>query len=168
MKDIKTKTIKNSTICYFTIVVLFSVLRILSSTDIFNSLGGISKYILNALFIEKLGIAAITLSTSLVTLFNATLLGCILLKRINLDYKIYFVNLAKMVLAAFLSFSINFVIYRNWTIDPDNWFLLFIKTIVIFALCMSIYTVFAVLFKIEYVGELIERIRNYIRQKFIR
>ena len=48
MKDIKTKTIKNSTICYFTIVVLFSVLRILSSTDIFNSLGDISKYILNA------------------------------------------------------------------------------------------------------------------------
>ena len=125
------------------------------------------KFILNSLFIEKLGIAAITLSTSLVTLFNATLLGCILLKRINLDYKIYFVNLAKMVSAAFLSFSINFVIYRNWVIAPDNWFLLFIKTIVIFVLCMIIYTVFSVLFKIEYVGELIERIRNYIRQKFI-
>ena len=125
------------------------------------------KFILNALFIEKLGIAAITLSTSLVTLFNATLLGCILLKRINLDYKIYFVNLAKMVTAAFLSFSINFVLYRNWSIVPDNWFLLFIKTIVIFVLCMIVYTIFAILFKIEYVGELIERIRNYIRQKFI-
>ena len=48
MKYFKTKTIKNSTICYFIIVVLFSVLRILSSTNLFNSLGSASKYILNA------------------------------------------------------------------------------------------------------------------------
>ena len=48
MKYFKTKIIKNSTICYFIIVVLFSVLRILSSANLFNSLGSASKYILNA------------------------------------------------------------------------------------------------------------------------
>ena len=125
------------------------------------------KYILNALFIEKLGIAAITLSTSLVTLFNAILLGCILLKRINLDYKIYFINLLKMVSAASIAFAINFIIYKNWIIIPENWFLLLIKTVTILILSMVAYTIFAIIFKIEFVGELIERIRNYIKQKFI-
>ena len=126
------------------------------------------KFILNALFIEKLGIAAITLSTSLVTLFNAILLGCILLKRINLDYKIYFINLFKMVSAASLAFAINFFIYKTWIIFNENWFLLLIKTVTILILSMVAYTIFAIIFKIEFVGELIERIRNYIRHKFIR
>lgn len=125
------------------------------------------KFILNALFINKLGIAAITLSTSLVTLFNATLLGCILLKRINLDYKKYFKNLIKMIAAALISFAINFVIHQYWIIPPNNWILLLIKTVCIFVSCMFIYTLLAAIFRIEYVGELIERIRNYIKQKFI-
>lgn len=125
----------------------------------------ILKFILNSLFIHKLGIAAITLSTSLVTLFNATLLGCILLKKINLGYKKYFVNLGKMLLSAVFAFSINYVIYRLWGV-PENWFLLLFKTLTIFILSMVTYVLFAALFKIEYVGELIERIKNYIRCKF--
>ncbi len=127
----------------------------------------ILKFILNALFIEKLGIAAITLSTSLVTLINAILLGCILLKKINLEYKIYFINLFKMLAAVVLSFIINLIIYNNWIVESSNWFMLAVKTLIILVLCMSVYTVFAVLFKVEYVGELLERIRNYIKQKFV-
>ena len=118
------------------------------------------------LFIEKLGIAAITLSTSLVTLFNAFLLGCIMLKKINLDYKYYFMNLIKMILAAVLAFSINYVLYSYWIID-NNWFLLALKTFTVFGFSMVTYVIFAALFKIEYVGELIERIKNYIKRKFI-
>ncbi len=34
-----------------------------------------------------MGIAGITLSTSFITLFNATLLGLLMYKRIRLDYK---------------------------------------------------------------------------------
>lgn len=128
----------------------------------------ILKFILNSLFIEKLGIAAITLSTSLVTLFNATLLGCILLKKINLDYKIYFKNLIKMFLAAFLAFGLNYLIYGLWVIDSQNWLLLLIKTLCMFILCMVTYTILAALFKIEYVGELLGRIKNYFRQKFVK
>ena len=126
----------------------------------------ILKFILNALFIEKLGIAAITLSTSLVTLFNAFLLGCIMLKKINLDYKYYFINLIKMILAAVLAFSINYILYSCWSIN-DNWFLLALKTFTVFGLSMITYIIFAAVFKIEYVGELIERIKNYIKRKFI-
>lgn len=128
----------------------------------------ILKFILNALFINKLGIAAITLSTSLVTLFNATILGLLLIRRIDLGYKKYFINLAKMVTSAALAFGINYILYINWQIQNTSWTMLAIKTFVIFALSMATYIVFAAIFKIEYVGELIERIRTYIRQKFIK
>lgn len=126
------------------------------------------KFILNALFISKLGIAAITLSTSLVTLINATWLGLILLRKIDLEYKIYFVNLIKMLLAALLAFSVNWVVHEYWVVPDGNWLLLAIKTLCVFILCMVTYTAFAAAFKIEYVGELIARIRNYIKQKFVR
>ena len=124
------------------------------------------KFLLNALFINKLGIAAITLSTSLVTLINATLLGCILLKKINLGYKSYFISLSKMIGAAIIAFSINWGIYSVWTIDTNNWFLLLFKTLTIFVLSMTTYVALSAIFKIEFVGELIERIKNYIRRKF--
>lgn len=128
----------------------------------------ILKFVLNSLFINKLGIAAITLSTSLVTLFNATLLGCILLKKINLQYKVYFVNLGKMLIAALLAFGINYLLYANWQVVSHSWTALAFKTFVIFALSMTIYVIFAAALKIEYVGELIERIREYIRRKFVK
>ena len=128
----------------------------------------ILKFILNSLFINKLGIAAITLSTSLVTLFNATILGLLLTKRIDLGYKKYFINLAKMVSSAALAFGINYILYINWQIQNTSWIMLAIKTFVIFALSMATYIVFAAIFKIEYVGELIERIRTYIKQKFVK
>jgi putative peptidoglycan lipid II flippase len=126
------------------------------------------KFILNSLFISKLGIAAITLSTSLVTLFNAILLGCFLLKKINLDYKIYFVNLAKMIAAAVIAFALNWLLHKYWVIPNTSWILLVIKTLCIFISCVVSYTILAATFKIEYVGELIGRIKNYILQKFIR
>lgn len=128
----------------------------------------ILKFILNSLFIKTMGIAAITLSTSLVTLFNATILGCILLKRINLGYKKYFINLSKMFIAAFLAFIINYVIHQYWVIPEGNWFILAVKTFSIFVSCMVMYTVFSAIMKIEYVGEFIERIKNYIRRRIIR
>ena len=126
----------------------------------------ILKFILNTLFINKLGIAAITLSTSLVTLFNATVLGLLLTKRIDLGYKKYFINLVKMILSAALAFGINYILYINWQIQNVSWIMLAIKTFVIFGLSMATYIVFAAIFKIEYVGELIERIKTYIKQKF--
>lgn len=127
----------------------------------------ILKFILNALFIEKMGIAAITLSTSLVTFFNATLLGCILLKKINLEYKIYFKNLLKMLLAAIIAFSLNYILYKSWSINNLSWLMLAIKTMSIFILSMITYVIISVILRIEFVGELIERIKNYIRRKTI-
>ncbi|MCD7779501.1 MAG: murein biosynthesis integral membrane protein MurJ [Candidatus Gastranaerophilales bacterium] len=126
------------------------------------------KFILNALFIEKLGIAAITLSTSFVTLFNAVLLGSILLKKINLGYKMYFINMIKMFLAAFLAFAVNYLLYKYWIVNSENWIILFIKTLIVFILFITTYFIFTSAMKIEYAGELAGRVKNYVKQKILR
>ena len=61
------------------------------------------KYILNVIFINKMhmGIGGITLSTSLVTLFNACVLGALIYKKVRMDYKGLFTNLLKMCIAGF-------------------------------------------------------------------
>ena len=71
-----------------------------------------------------------------------------------------------MLAAAIIAFSINWGIYTLWAIDANNWFLLLFKTLTIFVLSMTTYVIFAAAFKIEFVGELIERIRNYIERRF--
>lgn len=128
----------------------------------------ILKFILNSLFINKLGIAAITLSTSLVTLFNATLLGLILLKKIDLEYRRYFINIGKMVVAAIIAFGLNYILYINLPNENISWLMLAVKTFGIFALSMLTYLIIAAVLKIEYVGELIERVKQYIRCKFVK
>ena len=128
----------------------------------------IIKFILNAIFIKHLGIAAITLSTSLVTLFNATVLGVILSKRIDLGYKKYFINLTKMFISALIAFALTYILYANWEITNPTWILLATKTIIIFAISMLIYIILGTIFKIEFVGELIERIKNSIKRRIIR
>src|SRR5574344_866397 len=66
------------------------------------------KFSLNWLFVSKLaiGIGGITLSTSLVTLFNGTLLGILIKNKIHMDYKSLFKNLWKMFIAAVITFII--------------------------------------------------------------
>ena len=73
-----------------------------------------------------------------------------------------------MVTSAALAFGLNYILYINWQIQNTSWIMLAVKTFTIFGISMITYIVFAAIFKIEYVGELIERIRTYIRQKFIK
>ncbi len=124
----------------------------------------ILKFILNAIFINKLGIAAITLSTSLVTLFNGAILGMLIRKKIKLGYKRYFANLLKMLFSAFCTFIIISYIHNIW--KSDDWMLHLIITTVIFILYILVYILFSILFKVEYTSELIGRIFKYVQNKF--
>ena len=58
------------------------------------------KLLLNACLIDKLGIGAITLSTSFVTLFNGAVLGILLKRKIKLYYGKYFKQLLKILVSA--------------------------------------------------------------------
>lgn len=123
------------------------------------------KYLLNVIFITKLnmGIAGITLSTSLITLFNAVLLGALIFKKINLKYAPLFKNLAKMLLAGsitlFICYEIAHLINK---IELPKYIFEFTKIGIITILCFGIYIGLNVCLKMEYASELFLK----IKQKF--
>ena len=73
-----------------------------------------------------------------------------------------------MFISALIAFAITYLIYKNWTITNPTWILLATKTMIIFAISMLIYIILATMFKIEFVGELIERIKNNIKRRIVR
>ena len=132
----------------------------------------ILKIFLNWLFVVKLsigsGIGGITLSTSLVTLFNATILGLLIRKKIHLDYKGLFKNFGKMALAGLVTLFI--CLAGAYWIDSLHLVLtlkLFeaYKILFIGILCLICYTSLNLLFKMEYALELKNRFIAKIKQK---
>ena len=122
------------------------------------------KYILNVIFIKQLhlGIGGITLSTSLVTLFNACVLGYFITKKMRMDYRGLFKNLLKMCTAG----VITFVIAEFSLVMMDKYFMFsqrisdLISIIVVCFVCVVVYTGLNILFKMEYAEELINRIKD--------
>ena len=121
----------------------------------------VMKFLINWALVDKLGIGAITLSTSLVTLINAMILAILVNKKVDISYKNYLGNLGKMFLAGICAFSINWFIHSVWTIDMTNFSMLAIKTLVLIISCLGLYLGFTMLFRVAYVGELVERVKNF-------
>ena len=122
------------------------------------------KVFLNILLINKLhmGIGGITLSTSLVTLFNAFMLGILILKKIRLDYKSLFKNLLKMCFSGvvtFLACVIFASIFDKVVVLPKYAFEI-IKIVLIGFICLILYTYLNVLLKMDYAKELLERLKS--------
>lgn len=122
------------------------------------------KILLNVIFINKLhmGIGGITLSTSLVTLFNAFLLGILIKKKIRLDYGILFKNLFKMCLAGIITFIVCYLAVKGfdrYVILPKYIFELFKVTFIV-VMCFGVYTVGNLIIKTDYATELISRIKS--------
>lgn len=114
------------------------------------------------------GIGGITLSTSIVTLCNATLLGCLVSKKIKLNYKELFKNFLKMFLAAFITFVICyfFGLWFNSTFSFANTSLFCItKILTILTICGIFYVSLTILFKCEYALILFTRLINKFKGK---
>lgn len=119
----------------------------------------ILKVILNYFFVPKFQIGGITLSVALVTLCNALLLGIFIKNKINLDYKPYFINTTKMLVASILTFGICLFIHNELLIlIPDGFFFLLLKLCISAFLIFAIYTVFAFVLKVPYLTVLINKI----------
>lgn len=121
------------------------------------------KAVLNWLLILKLdmGIAGITLSTSFVTLFNAVFLGLFIYKKIKLDYKTLFINLAKMLAAGGITFAIcGFIGFEFDRIRLPKYIFETAKIIIIMSCCLGIYTFLNLIFKMDYAKELVNRIKR--------
>ncbi len=125
------------------------------------------KVFLNWILISKMGfgIGGITLSTSLVTLFNAVVLGYFITKKMKMNYKSLFLNLLKMIIAGGITGFICFVC----AFEYDNFVHLSkipfcaLKISLIAILCLIIYIPLNLLFKMEYANELFERLREKIK-----
>lgn len=124
------------------------------------------KIFLNMLLINKLhmGIGGITLSTSLVTLFNATILGSLISKKIRMNYGILFKNLLKMCVAGVTTFVICFAgaFAFDKFINLPKYIYEIIKIISIGGLCLGIYVWLNIIFKMDYAQELFDRVRKKV------
>ena len=127
------------------------------------------KLVLNYVLISKMhfGIGGITLSTSLVTLFNACVLGMFITKKMDMDYKSLFINLLKMVVAGVITGGICYLC----AFEFDKFVHLakvpfeIIKITFIAVVCMIIYIPLNLLFKMEYAGGLFNRLSAKLVRK---
>lgn len=128
----------------------------------------ILKIFLNWILISKMhfGIGGITLSTSLVTLFNACVLGYFITRKMKMDYKSLFINLLKMCIAGVVAGGVCFVAssqFDKFIQLPKISFEL-VKISMIAGICLVVYIPLNLLMKMEYAGELFDRLKS----KFIR
>ncbi len=130
----------------------------------------ILKIVFNYIFITVMGmqIGGITLSTSLVTLYNAVGLGVLMSKKIKLDYKDLFINLSKMVCIGAVSFVFCHyaALWMPDIFDGMNQQLFEIIRIVIVSVVLTCsYVAMSLLFKVGYIDEVKDRIMAKIIHK---
>jgi len=121
------------------------------------------KAFLNWLLILKLnmGIAGITLSTSFVTLFNATFLGMFIFRKVKLDYKNLFKNFAKMLIAGLITFFVGYILCKYFDkVMLPKYIFEFSKIIIVMLSTIILYSILNIVFKMEYAKELIYRLQK--------
>ena len=126
------------------------------------------KVLLNWILITKMhfGIGGITLSTSLVTLFNACVLGYFITRKMKMDYKSLLVNLLKMCLAGIIAGVICLVcaIQYDKLVHLSTIPFEFLKISLVAFVCLVVYIPLNLVMKMEYANELFARIKS----KFIK
>ncbi len=126
------------------------------------------KLVLNYILITKMhfGIGGITLSTSLVTLFNACVLGILITKKMKMDYKSLFVNLLKMVASGVITGVVCWLCAAEFDKIVHLSKIPFetIKILFIAIVCLLVYIPLNLALKMEYANELFNR----LSAKFLR
>lgn len=119
------------------------------------------KCILNIILVKPFGINGIALATTLVTLFNATTLGILLRKKIKIGYTRLLKNVYKILISGVSAFLTGYIIseifdkFIEWNFMTGA-----LKLMLIGAVMLVVYAICAYLTKIEYLNDLIERIKN--------
>ena len=119
------------------------------------------KLILNTLLVEPMGINGIALSTTLVTLFNASMLTILLRKKISIGYKELIKNCIKIVIAAGVTYAAGSLVSTIYSNSIEWTFMMgLIKLCLITVIMMICYVIFSHILKIEYMEEVIQKIKN--------
>ena len=126
------------------------------------------KVFLNWILISKMGfgIGGITLSTSLVTLFNACVLGILIVKKMRMNYRELFINLFKMIIAGIAAGIICFITAQQYDklVHLSKIPFELLKIMLVAFICLIIYIPLNLIMKMEYAGELFNRLKS----KFIK
>ena len=126
------------------------------------------KVLLNVLFINimHMSIGGITLSTSLVTLFNAVILGTLITKKLKMDYKTLFVNLLKMCAAGFVTLIICGALSIGYdkVVSLPKYVFELVKIFSIGAVCLAVYVELNLLMKMDYASELAQRLLSRFKK----
>lgn len=123
------------------------------------------KIILNMVLVKPFGIYGIAISTTLITLLNAVLLGCLIKRKIDFKYGPLLFDLFKILTATFISALVAYFIYSAYDIFvPWSVFFGIIKISLVTVISFVVYISTAYLLKIEYVGDfgrrIIKRFKN--------
>ena len=128
----------------------------------------ILKFFLNWIFISKLhfGIGGITLSTSLVTLFNAVVLGILINRKIMMNYKSLFINLFKMLLAGGAALAASYTAaYGFDMLNLSGLIYTLLKIIFVCLICFVVYLPLNLILKMEYANELAARLTRKLKRQ---
>jgi len=130
------------------------------------------KFAFNYILVTKMhmGIGGITLSTSLVTLFNAVVLGILIKDKIKLDYKELFINFGKMLIAGAVTLLVCWGAaiwfdHTNFLVNLPMKLFETTKIISIGLLCLASYVYLNLALKMDYAIELKDRFVGKIKQK---
>lgn len=137
------------------------------------------KALMNYLFIAHLGIGAITLSTSAVTLINCVLLGYFIRKKADIQFRKLVLPTTKIILATVCTFSIGYVLkyYLDKVMPTTAMFALKLGTHAInmplnlveklgiySVVCFVLYFVFGSLFKVQASEMLLNKIKGTVKK----
>lgn len=124
------------------------------------------KIILNMILVKPFGINGIALSTTLVTLFNAVTLGILLRKKIRIGYTNLLKTVGKILICGLIASSVGFVVQKLFEIFvPWNFVTGIIKICTVSLSVLIVYVAFAWIFKIQYLKDLAERIKEKLEGK---
>ena len=113
------------------------------------------KVLLNWVMVPMFGIGGITLATSLVTLWNAVVLGVLIRKKIRLGLSKYFLDLTKLSGIAIVTYGLSFVVYQGVKLLSLP---LIVKLLSMVIVIGVIYLFLVLVFKIDYAQEIFERV----------
>ncbi len=126
----------------------------------------ILKIFLNILLVGPMGINGIALSTTLVTLFNASMLTILLKKKISIGYKSLIKSCIKITVISLITFGVGYFISVMYSKFIEWSFITGLIKILFVSLTMLVlYLGLSHLFKIEYMEELIQKVKDKLNKK---
>ncbi len=124
------------------------------------------KCVLNLILVKPFGINGIALSTTFVTLFNATTLGILLRKKIKIGYTRLLSNVYKILISGVAAYLAGYLVNLGFSRFIEwNFITGIIQLAVVSFVMLVVYGFCAYFTKIEYLNDLIERIREKVQKR---